>query len=142
MLTTGAFLSSGDNANFMTISWGGVGYFWGKKVAFVPVRKSRYTKEFIDKTGYFALSIPDGKYATELKYIGSHSGRNVDKIKETGLTAIACDNIPTQKIQGCETYFECKVITSFELTLDMLPEKYRSFYATGDTHVLYIGEIL
>ena len=32
-------------ANGMTISWGGMGVMWGKNVAFVFVRDSRYTKQ-------------------------------------------------------------------------------------------------
>lgn len=44
-----ALLTAGskEKANTMTISWGGVGVLWGKNVAFVFVRDSRYTKELI-----------------------------------------------------------------------------------------------
>ena len=35
-------------ANSMTASWGGFGEMWGKNVAFIVVRQTRYTKEFID----------------------------------------------------------------------------------------------
>ena len=47
-----ALVSSGtkNNANTMTVSWGGVGVIWGKNVAYIFVRESRYTKELIDKT--------------------------------------------------------------------------------------------
>ncbi len=37
-----------EKANTMTASWGGLGVMWGKNVAYVFVRDSRYTKEFID----------------------------------------------------------------------------------------------
>ena len=42
--------------NAMTISWGGVGVIWKKNVAFVFVRDSRYTKEFIDGSDYFSVN--------------------------------------------------------------------------------------
>ena len=35
-----------DNFNTMTISWGGMGTLWGKPVATVYIRTSRYTHEF------------------------------------------------------------------------------------------------
>lgn len=142
MLTTGAFLSAGERANVMTISWGGIGFLWKKKIAFVPVRRSRYSKEFIDKNGCFALSVPINKMSAELKYCGSHSGRDTDKIKSAGLTMLQCEHISTQKVAGCDEYYECKVLTSVELTLEMLPEELQKMYATGDVHTLYIAEIL
>ena len=33
--------------NAMTASWGGLGVMWGKNVAFVFIRETRYTKEFL-----------------------------------------------------------------------------------------------
>ena len=33
--------------NGMTVSWGGLGVLWGKKVAYVFVMQFRYTYEFI-----------------------------------------------------------------------------------------------
>ena len=43
-------LSAWDKNKFntMTISWGGLGTLWGKPVATVYVRKSRYTHDFME----------------------------------------------------------------------------------------------
>ena len=53
-----ALLTAGtpDRFNTMTISWGGLGTIWGKPVATVYVRKSRYTHEFMDDNEYFTIS--------------------------------------------------------------------------------------
>ena len=53
-----ALLTAGneDNFNTMTISWGGLGTLWGKSVATVYVRTSRYTHDFMDSNGYFTVS--------------------------------------------------------------------------------------
>ncbi len=72
-----ALLTAGskDKANTMTISWGGVGILWGKNVAFVFVRDSRYTKELIDKNEFFSLSFLSEKHKTgrqEFSYMNSH----------------------------------------------------------------------
>ena len=49
-----------EKANTMTVSWGGVGVLWGQNVAFIFVRDSRYTKEFIDANEFF--SIPASRF--------------------------------------------------------------------------------
>ena len=47
-----------SRVNTMTASWGGVGILWGKPVAFVFIRQSRYTKEFVDASATFSLNVP------------------------------------------------------------------------------------
>ncbi len=75
-----------ESANTMTISWGGVGVLWGKNVAFVFIRDSRFTKEFIDKNDFFSISFLGKSFKNALSYCGSHSGRDCDKLAEAGLT--------------------------------------------------------
>ena len=73
-----------NNVNTMTASWGGVGVMWGKNVAYIVIRDSRYTKEFIDGSDTFSLSFFDSddvKIRESLSYLGSVSGRNENKIK-------------------------------------------------------------
>ena len=62
----------------------------------------------------------------EMIYCGVHSGKNVDKFKETGLTKEECSKINCPKIKEALGYFECKVVK--EIT-------------TGD-HVIFVGEVL
>ena len=42
-----------QKVNTMTASWGALGQMWGKDAAFVVIRQSRFTKEFIDRVGKF-----------------------------------------------------------------------------------------
>lgn len=69
-----------DAANTMTVSWGGVGVLWGKNVAFIFIRDSRFTKEFIDSNDFFSVSFMGAGHRAALNYCGSHSGRNCDKM--------------------------------------------------------------
>ena len=86
-LNTGAFLSSGDNV--MVISWGMIGVMWGKKVFVAPVRDSRYTKEFIDKSGTFTVSVPPMREMLDaVKFCGTKSGREYDKWAECSLEKV------------------------------------------------------
>ena len=77
---------SREKANTMTVSWGGVGVLWGKNVAFIFVRDSRYTKEFIDSNEFFSITFLSGQYRDALNYCGSHSGKDEDKFAAAGLT--------------------------------------------------------
>ncbi len=45
-----------EKVNTMTASWGGLGVMWGKNVAFIVIRPTRYTKEFIDREETLSLS--------------------------------------------------------------------------------------
>ena len=42
-----------EKANALTASWGGLGFLWGKNVAFIFIRKSRYTKELSTMERHF-----------------------------------------------------------------------------------------
>ena len=122
---TGAFVTSGGNV--MVASWGFVGVMWGKKVFVAPIRDSRYTKEMLDRTGEFTVSVPAaGTMKKELAFCGSKSGRDHDKWAETGMKKLPAKEIAGDVVAGCERYFECRVLG----------------YANGDKHNFYFGEIV
>lgn len=53
-----ALLTAGDENGFntMTVSWGAMGFMWGKPSVTVYIRPQRYTKEFVDTRDTFTLS--------------------------------------------------------------------------------------
>ena len=81
-------VTAGDQEKFnmMTASWGSMGYLWNKPVVMVFVRPQRYTFEFTEKKDEFTLSFFDEKYRHALNVCGSVSGRDVNKVQESGLT--------------------------------------------------------
>ncbi len=137
LLTAGTF----DDFNTMTVSWGGVGELWNKDVCFVFVRPQRYTYEFMEKNDYFALSFFGGDYKKELGICGSKSGKDIDKIVETGLTPVNYDN--------AVGFNEAKVNVVLKKLAyqDMKPEGFldesiMKNYANNDFHRVYVGEIV
>ena len=87
MLVTGG---TKEDFNMMTASWGGIGWLWNKPVAFIFVRPERYTYEFLKKNRKLSLSFL-GKEEEARKiysFCGSKSGRELDKVKETGLKPV------------------------------------------------------
>jgi flavin reductase (DIM6/NTAB) family NADH-FMN oxidoreductase RutF len=132
---------SKQKANTMTVSWGGVGVLWGKNVAFIFVRDSRYTKEFIDNGDFFSISFMDDKYRDALNYCGSHSGRDVDKISEAGLTWNYKHSIPF--IDEGNFILICQKLSATRLTKDsFISPDINKWYGDGDMHTMYIAEIL
>ena len=130
-----------EKANTMTASWGALGQMWGKDAAFVVIRQSRFTKEFIDREGKFSLSFPKDKYRKLMKFLGTVSGRNEDKIKESGIDIGYYNGVPY--VDQADLLLICKVMSA---TL-IKPENFKdqdidaTWYGDKDYHTLYIAEI-
>jgi flavin reductase (DIM6/NTAB) family NADH-FMN oxidoreductase RutF len=138
-----ALVSAGSKAkaNTMTISWGGVGVLWGKNVAFIFIRDSRYTKEFLDNYEFFSISFMGEDYKDALNYCGSHSGRDVDKVKAAGLTWNYKHSIPF--IDEGDFIFICHKLSATRITEDsFISPDVKNWYAGGDMHTMYVGEIM
>ena len=143
---TGAFLTvkAGDKTNTMTISWGNIGYEWGRPVFTVLVRKSRYTYELIENSDEFTVSIPLGKELKEaLAICGTKSGRDINKFEAAGINLKPGRVVETPVISECELHYECKIVYKSEMNPQFVAEDVlNSSYANGDFHTMYYGEIL
>jgi len=130
-----------DAFNAMTISWGQMGELWGKRIITVYVRDSRYTKEFMDSNDHFTVSAFPGTYRRALAYIGSHSGRDGDKLSVVGLHPefTALGN-PT--FNEASLFIECRTIYKYRIDTNNMAEDVRHVYDDGDIHTVYVGEIL
>lgn len=139
MLLTGG---NKEKFNTMTASWGQLGVLWNRNVLTCYVRPNRYTYEFIDNGEYFTASFFGEQYRNALSFCGSHSGRDCDKIKETGLTPVETD--------GCMTFEEadlvlvCRKLYNYDMqesgftTNDGISEQ---FFGKDHYHRAYISEI-
>ncbi len=131
-----------ENFNSMTVSWGALGEIWNMDAAFIFIRHSRYTYEFLENGGLFTLSFYDEKYKGALGRIyGSKSGRDTDKTAESGFTPVFTD--------GAVTYAEakytlvCRVAASQEIeAAGFIDPAIKGMYAGGDMHKMFVGEIL
>lgn len=136
-------VTAGDEkkVNTMTASWGGMGVMWGKDVVFVGIRQTRYTKEFVDAQGTFSLSFPMETYRKEMKFLGTVSGRDEDKISESGMHVGFEDGVPY--IDEANLVLLCRAMSATELSMkDMLDAEIEGkWYADGNIHTLYIAEI-
>lgn len=141
-----ALITGGDEQkwNTMTISWGQAGWLWGRPVVTAYVRKSRYTLEFTEARDCFTLSFFDkDQCRAQLGVLGSKSGRDIDKMHQSGLTPVGF---------GGETAFaEAKaVLVCRKVYADWIDaEKFidasvfeKSYPDQNDIHRMYVAEVV
>lgn len=133
-----------EKFNTMTANWGGMGYLWNKNVAFVFVRPERYTYEFIENTEGFTLTFFDERFRKALNLCGARSGRDCDKVKETGLTPFFTES-GYPAFAEARIVLECRKLYATRLTREAFldPEPLKTHYSTkGGLHKVYIAEIV
>lgn len=81
----------------------------------VSLRASRYSHDLIKSSGKFALNIPTQDILEEVDYCGTFSGKDSDKIKETGLTLIKTSKDSPPIIEECPINLECRVKKTTDL---------------------------
>lgn len=138
-----ALLTAGNAESFntMTVSWGGVGILWNKNVATVYVRRSRYTLEFMDSSEYFSLSFGGDSMRKAMTFCGKNSGRNYDKVKETGLTPLFDCKAPY--FSESKLVLICRKLFREEMNEESFIDKslIDACYSDSDYHVIFVGEI-
>ena len=140
--------------NTMTISWGTLGIQWGKPIFTAFVRGSRYTSTFLDRNKEFTVNIPYAEVDKEiLRICGTKSGRDMDKIRELGLTLEDPEVISVPGIREFPLTLECKVRYVQEQDLSRLEKPFLSRYypqdvegtfpgSNRDYHLAFYGEIV
>ena len=138
-------VAAGDREKFnmMTASWGSMGFLWNKPVVMVFVRPQRYTYEFTEKGDMLTLSFFGEQYRRALNVCGSVSGRDTDKVKESGLTPYFTE-AGNPAFEEASLVLECR-----KLYVDFLKEE--AFvdskivdvqYKQKDFHKMYVVEIV
>lgn len=141
LLTCGDF--STHHFNSMTISWGSLGIMWNKPFAQVVVRPTRYTFDFMNRYEGVTLCCFGEEHRSALSLLGSKSGRDGDKIRESGLTPIASQLVSAPGFAEAELILECKKMywQDYDQNHFLLPE-IESKYPQKDYHRVFFGEIL
>ena len=92
----------------------------------ISVAPSRYSHGLIQKTKEFVVNFVPYEQVHRLNFCGKNSGRNIEKIREAGLTLIPSQELKTLIIKECYSHLECKLYKTLIL---------------GD-HTLFIGKVL
>jgi len=132
-----------DEFNMMTASWGTIGNLWNEPVVFIFVRPQRYTYEFTENSDYFTLTFFEEKHRDILQFCGTKSGRDFDKVKETGLTPVFTE-LGNVYYEQARLVIECEKIYADFLKEDKFIDQaiVEKMYPNKDFHKVYVGKIL
>lgn len=134
--------------NELTVSWGALGDAWwdNMPIAIIFVSATRYTHKYLEENETFSINIFPKEYRKDVAYIGSHSGRDEDKIAKTGLKVDFTDN-STPIFPQSRLIIECRKIYSHDLDRTKFSESLIGNYAQKKfqgviPHTVYFGEII
>lgn len=138
-----ALLTAGSltEYNTMTISWGSLGTLWSRPVATVYVSPARYTQQFMEQNDTFTISFFPEEHHQALAYLGSHSGRDGDKVAQTELTPIDVDG--STGFAQADLTIVCRKLYSDPFDASRAPaDIQKRLYGTIAPHHYYVGEVL
>lgn len=152
-----AIVTAGAMAHYnsCTVSWGSLGNIWGRAghscpIVTVYVHPARYTSEFLRDSDIFAVSFYPESCRKALSYIGSHSGRDGDKVAAAGLTPVVMGQGVT--FREANLTFLCKKLYQHQFSKDDLAPEIQAYYAAApqvypdfqggwQPHIVFVGEI-
>jgi flavin reductase (DIM6/NTAB) family NADH-FMN oxidoreductase RutF len=92
----------------------------------LAVHPSRHTHDMIKYSEEFALNIPSRELLHHCQYLGSVSGRDLNKLELTKLPAFSARKVDAPLLEGCVGYIECGVEDAM---------------TTGD-HTFFVGKVV
>ena len=111
--------------NICTVAWTGT-VCTDPPMLSISLRKERHSHSLISATREFVVNVPSVPQVRMTDYCGVVSGRDVDKFKETGLTAVPASKVKTFLILECPVNLECRVKKTLEL----------------GSHTMFVAEVL
>lgn len=145
MLTDDWMLITAGNDNkfnMMTASWGGLGRLYNKPVAICFIAPTRYTYQLMESNDTYTLSFYTEAYRDALNVCGSKSGKDTDKVKESGLTPVST---PAGSKAFAEAWLivECRKMVSQPVSYDGINDaELKKNWNGKQMHKMYIGEII
>ncbi len=97
-----------NRKNIITVAWTGT-VCTNPPMLSISVRPERFSYGIIERTGEFVVNLTTRALAHACDFCGVKSGRDIDKFKETKLTAIDADFVGAPLIAESPVNIECRV---------------------------------
>lgn len=125
--------------NGLTIGWGSIGTLWRKPILSLYVHEVRYTRHILDNASGFSICFIEDK--EQLRYFGTVSGKDENKILNSKLTVNYVDGIPY--FEESDLVIVCKKVgqSKFEVEKIDIPNIV-DWYSEDGVHTIYQGEII
>ncbi len=105
---------AGNKDNVMTLDWHTPLSFEPMMYA-VSIAKARYSLELVRSSKVFVVNFMSCQFEKEVLYCGRHSGKYIDKFKETSLEREEAETINCPRIKQALGYLECQVQEELEV---------------------------
>lgn len=100
--------------NMMTAAWVGICNSDPLSIA-VSMRPATYSYGNVTESKSFTVNIPSSEMLKYVSYVGRFSGKDVDKFKETGLTAIRGEFVNAPYVKEFPIVIECELTAFHDL---------------------------
>lgn len=129
--------------NSMTIGWGTFGTLWSVPVFNVYVSEDRYSHGLMEACETYTVSFLSKEHRDDVIYLGTHSGRDGDKISQTSLTLKYTDS-GTPYFEEAFLVIECRKQYGAPFDASRLGEVSYGFYDRSHVgiHSAYVGQIM
>lgn len=109
-------VSVGDGTadNIFTVAWTGLINTVPPKT-YISVRPSRYSYDFIKRTGEFVINLTPSSLVRQCDWCGIHTGRKVDKFERCALDREKASVVSAPLIAQCPMALECRVFDEIPL---------------------------
>jgi flavin reductase (DIM6/NTAB) family NADH-FMN oxidoreductase RutF len=113
-----------DRDNIMTLDWHTPLSFEPMMYA-VSIGKTRFSLNLVRASKVFVVNFMSKNFEKEILFCGRHSGKTINKFKETNFEKEEAETIDCPRIKQALGYLECKVLKEVEV---------------GD-HILFIARV-
>jgi flavin reductase (DIM6/NTAB) family NADH-FMN oxidoreductase RutF len=104
-----------ENPNVMTFSWQTPVNSADPCLMLLAISRVRYSYELIKRNHELFINIPGEELLEQTHYVGSVTGRGIDRFKESGLTPVAAGMVAPPLIAECAGHLECRVVETFRM---------------------------
>ncbi|MBE6207108.1 MAG: flavin reductase family protein [Rikenellaceae bacterium] len=103
-----------EEQNLITVAWTGT-VCTDPAMCYISVRKERHSHAILKRTGEFVINLTTRALARATDWCGVRSGRDYDKFREMGLTALPAKHVQAPLVAESPVNIECRVRQMIEL---------------------------
>jgi flavin reductase (DIM6/NTAB) family NADH-FMN oxidoreductase RutF len=111
LVTTGTM----EKPNVMTFSWQTPVNSADPCLILLAISHVRYSYDLIKQNNELVINVPGEELLEQTHFVGTVTGRDIDKFKESGLTAVPAKVVAPPLIEECAAHLECRVVETFKM---------------------------
>ena len=103
------------NPNVMTFSWQTPVNSADPCLIVLAISHIRYSYDLIKQNHELVINVPGEELLEQSHFVGTITGKDIDKFKESGLTPVPANVVAPPLIEQCAAHLECRVVETFKM---------------------------